>query len=122
MKMTVDFGKTSLDYSAYRPEFDPRLFMRLQPLGIGLSGQKILDVGAGTGLLSRHLSAANAEVIQCDASFALLKHSSGRRIAGRAEHLPFADQSFDAITAGRRQTETLSHYRAGSRATGGTVR
>ncbi len=99
--MTVDFGKTSLDYSAYRPEFDPKLFTRLQALGVGLSGQKILDIGAGTGLLSRHLAATGAEVMQCDASIALLKHSSGRRIAGRAEHLPFADESFDAVTAGQ---------------------
>lgn len=75
--------------------------MRLREMGVGLSGQKILDVGAGTGLLSRQLSAANAEVIQCDASFALLKHSSGRRIAGRAEHLPFAGETFDAIAAGQ---------------------
>lgn len=99
--MTVDFGKTSLDYSAYRPEFDARLFARLQALRVGVAGQKILDIGAGTGLLTRHLTASGADVIQCDASIALLKLSSGRRIAGRAEHLPFADETFDAVTAGQ---------------------
>jgi hypothetical protein len=46
--MAVDFGKTSLDYVAYRPEFVPELFTRLGAIGIGGAGQRILDVGAGT--------------------------------------------------------------------------
>jgi SAM-dependent methyltransferase len=98
MKMTVDFGKTSLDYSAHRPEFDPRLFTRLQALGVGLPDQKIVDIGAGTGLLSSRLS---GNVIQCDVSIDLLKMGTGRRIAGCAESLPFAGETFDAIAAGQ---------------------
>ena len=99
--MTVDFGRTVEDYQAYRPEFHPALFARLRAMGVGVAGQCILDVGAGTGLLGRGLSEEVCGVVECDSSWALLRQANGRRVVGRAEWLPFADGAFDAVTAGQ---------------------
>jgi SAM-dependent methyltransferase len=100
--MTVNFGNSAVDYAAYRPAFDPRLFERLQLLGVGLADQLILDVGAGTGLLGRGLTNGGARVVECDASIELLRQAGGdARVAGRAEALPFAETRFDAVTAGQ---------------------
>src|SRR4051794_22268906 len=100
--MSVDFGRTVVDYAAYRPAFDPKLFGRLQGLGVGLADQSILDVGAGTGLLGVGLIVGGSRVVECDASFELLQQArSAGRVVARAEVLPFADQRFDAVTAGQ---------------------
>jgi ubiquinone/menaquinone biosynthesis C-methylase UbiE len=100
--MTVDFGKSAEDYSAYRPDFHPELFRRLFAVGIGLPGQRILDVGAGTGLLGRGLTAGGGDVVECDASWELLRQAGGAgRVVARAEEIPFGDGSFEAITAGQ---------------------
>ena len=53
--MRIDFGRTTDDYAAHRVEFAPELFDRLQRLGAGLAGQRVLDLGAGTGLMARPL-------------------------------------------------------------------
>lgn len=99
--MAIDFGRMAADYAAFRPAFDAKLFARLTAMGIGLSGQRILDIGAGTGLLGRGLIAQGAEVVECDESWALVRQGGGRRVVGRAEWLPFASESFDAVTAGQ---------------------
>jgi ubiquinone/menaquinone biosynthesis C-methylase UbiE len=102
MSMTVDFGRTAEDYGAHRPPFHPRLFERLRSMGVGRPEQFILDVGAGTGLLGRGLVAGGARVVECDASWALLRQAAGAaRVVAHAEQLPFADARFDAVTAGQ---------------------
>jgi len=97
----IDFGKTAGDYSRYRVPFAPRLFERLREYGIGLAGQRILDVGAGTGLLGDELKRRGALVSLIDASAELLRASisGARRIVARAESLPLASETFDAVTA-----------------------
>jgi SAM-dependent methyltransferase len=98
----VDFARAAEDYATYRPPFDPRLFARLAAFGVGLPNQLILDVGAGTGLLGRGLAADGARVVESDLRPELLRQSPHRaRVAARAERLPFADGSFDAVTAGQ---------------------
>lgn len=49
----IDWSKTSEDYARHRPGFPESFFARLSALGIGISGQRILDLGTGTGALSR---------------------------------------------------------------------
>lgn len=66
-------------------------------------GQRILDLAAGTGVSSVPYAAAGATVVPCDLSLGMLEQ--GRRVrpelgftAGDALALPFADNSFDAVT------------------------
>lgn len=96
----TQFSRTVSDYAAHRPAFAPRLLEKLRALHIGLPGQRILDIGAGTGLLGRGLLAAGAKVIECEPSLDLLRMAeSPMRVAAAAEMLPFEDHSFEAATA-----------------------
>lgn len=73
-------------------------------------GSLVLDVAAGTGLVSRGLAARRlVNVVALDASEPMLRAgvpanemaalgSRIRPVLGRAETLPFADGSFDAVT------------------------
>lgn len=56
--------------------------------------QPVLDVGAGTGLLSEFLDS----VVLCDSSLGMLSKASGLRVVGDARFLPFKDKSFKSIT------------------------
>jgi demethylmenaquinone methyltransferase/2-methoxy-6-polyprenyl-1,4-benzoquinol methylase len=70
-------------------------------------GQRILDVATGTGMVAFGLSRRGATVIGLDQSEHMLT-AARRRLApgadnptfieGEAEHLPFADGEFDALT------------------------
>ncbi|OGH80364.1 MAG: hypothetical protein A3I29_01945 [Candidatus Magasanikbacteria bacterium RIFCSPLOWO2_02_FULL_44_11] len=67
-------------------------------------GQKILDVGAGTGRLSLLLARAGASVTALDVSEEMLKvlNRKNKNIAsviGDAENLPFPDMVFDMVMA-----------------------
>lgn len=70
-------------------------------------GDRVLDVGAGTGKLAAHLCAHGLDVIALEPNprmraLALVKPAlrSVRWIAGRGEALPLADECFDAVTFG----------------------
>ena len=100
--MSIDFGKAAGDYASHRPAFHPRLFVRLHEMRLGIAGQSILDVGAGTGLLGDGLRGCGARVVESDVSLDLLRQAGGTaRVVGRAERLPFADATFDAAAAGQ---------------------
>ncbi len=70
--MTVDFGPTAADYARYRVGFPPEFFDRLTALGVGLPGQRIVDLGTGTGVLARELAAAGCVVTGVDVAPELL--------------------------------------------------
>ncbi|GAA4692846.1 demethylmenaquinone methyltransferase [Phytohabitans rumicis] len=66
-------------------------------------GQRVLDVGAGTGVSTQELAASGAYAVGLDISIGMLQ--AGRRVrpfvpllAGDALRLPFADETFDAVT------------------------
>ena len=74
-------------------------------------GQRILDVATGTGLVASRLASRGAEVVGVDQSEQMLAGARRRLsqrpdlasritlIQGEAEHLPFADGEFDALTS-----------------------
>lgn len=69
---------------------------------VALAGCRVLDVGAGTGAVSRAVVAAGATAVAVDVAVGMLAHDAGRRApaaAGDARALPFADASFDAAVA-----------------------
>ncbi|MCW6004756.1 demethylmenaquinone methyltransferase [Micromonospora sp. CPCC 205371] len=66
-------------------------------------GQRVLDVGAGTGVSTVELATSGAYAVGLDLSIGMLQ--AGRRVrpdvpllAGDALRLPFADETFDAVT------------------------
>jgi demethylmenaquinone methyltransferase/2-methoxy-6-polyprenyl-1,4-benzoquinol methylase len=69
-------------------------------------GQRILDVATGTGMVAFGLARRGARVTGLDQSEDMLARARERLadsenptfIQGEAEHLPFPDQSFDALT------------------------
>ncbi|MFD0772954.1 demethylmenaquinone methyltransferase [Streptomonospora algeriensis] len=72
------------------------------------SGELVLDLAAGTGTSSESFARKGARVIACDFSQGMLRVGVRRRggasrrgvtfAAGDALALPFADQTFDAVT------------------------
>jgi SAM-dependent methyltransferase len=104
----IDWGKTSDDYGTHRPGPPASFFARLAALGVGLAGQRILDLGTGTGALARPFARAGARVAGIDiaanqiATAKRLAEAQGLTVDFRvasAERTPFPDRSFDAITA-----------------------
>ncbi|MFM1916758.1 MAG: hypothetical protein RJB01_273 [Actinomycetota bacterium] len=66
-------------------------------------GQFILDLAAGTGTSSVPMADTGARVVPCDFSVGMLEVGKARVpwlpfTAGDGMHLPFADNSFDAVT------------------------
>jgi SAM-dependent methyltransferase len=108
--MNVDFSKTSEDYSRYRIGFPPKFYDRLADHGIGLAGQRVLDLGAGTGTLARNFRLRGCRVIALDVAAAqleqarLLDQAAGVSIEYRvapAEATGLPSASFDVVTAGQ---------------------
>lgn len=96
-----------------------RLALALRP------GERVLDVGAGTGVSTAELAQSGAYVVGSDISLGMLV--AGRRarpevplLAGDALALPFADATFDAVTisfALRNVTDTGAALRELARVT-----
>ncbi len=108
--MDVDFGRTVDDYLQHRAGFPQRLFDRLNRFGIGLPGQRILDLGTGTGSLARGFARYGATVKGVDISEEMLV--AARRVTGEegltvdyfrapAEDTGLPAGSFDVISAGQ---------------------
>jgi SAM-dependent methyltransferase len=104
----IDWGRTSIDYAAHRPGPPARLYDLLAALGIGLAGQRVLDLGTGTGLLACEFARRGCSVSGTD--IAPEQIAAARRAAASAglnirfqvapaEMGPFADASFDVVTA-----------------------
>src|SRR5258707_629487 len=64
----IDWGLTSGDYARYRPGYPPSFFRRITALGVGEPGQRVLDLGTGTGNMARALARLGCDVIGVDIS------------------------------------------------------
>ncbi|QPK80252.1 demethylmenaquinone methyltransferase [Corynebacterium lizhenjunii] len=64
-------------------------------------GEKVLDLAAGTAVSTVELSKSGAWCVACDFSRGMLAAGQGRavpKVAGDGMRLPFADNTFDAVT------------------------
>ena len=96
------FGAAADVYERARPGYPQDAVAWL----IGRPNARVLDVGAGTGKLTRALTSAGHDVTAVEPD-ELMRASFVEAVpgvdvlAGSAEHLPVPDASFDAVTAGQ---------------------
>jgi SAM-dependent methyltransferase len=107
-KNVIDWGKTSQDYSEFRPGPPLSFYMRLAALGVGLPKQNILDLGTGTGVLARQFARQRSIVTGIDIAepqitaarqLAIEENLSVDFVVCSAESLPWDFSKFDVATA-----------------------
>ena len=103
-----DWGRTSQDYAKYRDIYPEIFYQKLLERNIGKTGQKILDLGTGTGVLPRNMYQYGAEWTGIDisenqiAQAKLLSAQQEMQIDFQtvsAENVNFPENTFDAVTA-----------------------
>lgn len=103
-----DWGRTSLDYAKYRDIYPQVFFDKIAEKGLCIEGQKVLDVGTGTGVLPRNLYKNNAHFTGIDISREQVEMAQALSVKESmnidyqcipTEDIKFEDNSFDVITA-----------------------
>ena len=103
-----DWGRVSSDYVKYRDIYPDKFYKRITEIGLCIKGQRVLDLGTGTGVLPRNLYRHGAEFTGADISenqivqARLLSEEAGMNIdyvIASAENFDFPDNSFDVVTA-----------------------
>ena len=106
----VDFGKAASDYGRYRAGYPDELYRRLETFGIGIAGQRLLDLATGTGFLGRGFARNGVNVSGLDISIPLMTEARRldmeagvqmRYVRARAEATPFKEASFDVVSSGQ---------------------
>ena len=104
----IDWSLTSLDYATHRPGPPQRLYELLAALDVGGAGQRVLDLGTGTGVVARELARRGAIASGVDIAAGQIAAARDAAAAdgvavdfvvAAAEACPFAAASFDAIVA-----------------------
>ena len=98
------FNAAAAQYAAHRPSYPPALFDAVENLaGRPLTGARVLDVGAGTGIATTLLADRGAHVVAVEPGDGMAREF--RRalptvplVRGDGDSLPFADASADFIT------------------------
>lgn len=89
-------------------DYPPGFFDRLRKFGVGLPGQRVLDLGTGTGMLARGLARQGCEVAGIDVSeprIALARRFAQEQAlhidfrCGLVENTGFPGRRFDLVTA-----------------------
>jgi ubiquinone/menaquinone biosynthesis C-methylase UbiE len=102
-KYRLSFEAVADVYERTRPTYAPDA---LAFIAERLSLERVLDLGAGTGKLTRQLVALGADVVAVepgDAMRAVLERvvPEATTLAGSAERIPLPDGSVDAVTVGQ---------------------
>ena len=103
-----DWGKTSEEYARYRDIYPEEFYQRIVDRGLCIKGQRILDLGTGTGVLPRNMYKYGAKWTGTDISpeqieqakkLAAASDMSIDFLAVPTEQIEFEKESFDVITA-----------------------
>ncbi len=103
-----DWGKASKDYAKYRDIYPQEFYDYILNLGLCRDGQKVLDIGTGTGVLPRNMYKYGAVWTGTDIAENQIEQAkelaekAGMDIeffTSKAEDVSFPDNTFDVITA-----------------------
>jgi len=101
-----DWGRTSDNYARFRDVYTQEFYDRIIGRNLCMNGQKVLDIGTGTGVLPRNLYRYGAKWTGTDISEEQIRQAgilSGNMNIDyhtvSTEELDFPDDSFDVITA-----------------------
>lgn len=103
-----DWGRTSADYGKYRDIYPDEFYQNIIDKGLCVKGQKVLDIGTGTGVIPRNLYSFGADFTGID--IAENQIIQARKLASDAnmniqfdcmpaEQIDFPEETFDVITA-----------------------
>ena len=103
-----DWGKTSQDYAKFRDIYPDEFYEKIVQRGLCVNGQRVLDIGSGTGVLPRNMYRYGAKWVGTDISkeqieqAKLLAEEQDMDIefyTCRAEDISYPDNTFDVVTA-----------------------
>lgn len=103
-----DWGLASEDYAKYRDIYPEIFYQKIIDMGLCTRGQRVLDIGTGTGVLPRNLYQYGANFIGVDISenqieqAKRLSKEAGMDISyhvSSAESIDFPSQFFDTVLA-----------------------
>lgn len=103
-----DWGRTSKEYARYRDIYPEKFYRKVIDRGLCVKGQRVLDLGTGTGVLPRNLYSYGAEWTGTDISpeqieqAKILSEAADMKIDFQvvpAEEISFPHETFDVITA-----------------------
>lgn len=101
-----DWGRTSADYAKYRDIYPEQFYERIISRGLCKDGQRVLDLGTGTGVIPRNMYRFGAKWTGADISENQIEQAKLLSadmdidyIACPTEKVDFPDETFDVITA-----------------------
>ena len=103
-----DWGRTSKEYARYRDIYPDEFYQKIIDRGLCVSGQSVLDLGTGTGVLPGNLYHYGAKWTGTDISPEQIREAKRLAEAGSmdiafmavpAEQIDFPAESFDVVTA-----------------------
>ncbi|MCM1468031.1 MAG: class I SAM-dependent methyltransferase [Alistipes sp.] len=105
---SFDWGRTSKEYAKYRDIYPEEFYRKIISRNLCVKGQRVLDVGTGTGVLPRNLYPYGASFVGTDISDGQIAEAERLSkeqdmdityVVCAAENLDFADNTFDVVTA-----------------------
>lgn len=101
-----DWGRVSGEYAKFRDIYPSVFYEKIVERGLCVSGQSVLDVGTGTGVIPRNMykygaswTGADISENQIETAKKLSANMNISYVTSATENLDFSPKSFDVITA-----------------------